>query len=418
MKRLASFVLILALSGGSAVFFAGCDQTDGATGGTAEIAAKVNAVVIPLSKVNRRIEQSLKQQQPNAKLSDLSPIELAAAQLKALDALISEEILLQRAQREQIQVTDAEVDQAVKRQIADEGLSEEDYRKKLKEAGLTEEEFRTETRHALLVSKLQEKLKAKVPAPSDKEIEEFFSQNKEQFRLERGVSLGIIAVDPADNGLKNDAIGEAQAREKIAKIAERLKAGDDFATVARTVSEDIQTAQNSGDAGFFPEDILRQTFGEALAKRFFSMTEGQITEPIPGSNGRLYIFKLTGKRTEAIEPKLDNPEIRKRIVDLIRQQREQILVAALQSSATNDARIENYLAQRILDNPVNFGSARPAGSALLPKSDPSAPAAGTNPADGTSTDQTATPKPADNKPAEAKPSETKPSETRPAEGSR
>ncbi|AEP10892.1 SurA N-terminal domain-containing protein [Chloracidobacterium thermophilum] len=410
MKRLASFVLILALSGGSAVFFAGCDQTDGATGGTAEIAAKVNAVVIPLAKVNRRIEQTLKQQQPNAKLSDLSPIELAAAQLKALDALINEEILLQRAQREQIQVTDAEVDQAVKRQIADEGLSEEDYRKKLKEAGLTEEEFRTETRHALLVSKLQEKLKAKVPAPSDKEIEEFFNQNKDQFRLERGVSLGIIAVDPADNGLKNDAIGEAQAREKITKIAERLKAGDDFATVARTVSEDIQTAQNSGDAGFFPEDILRQTFGEALAKRFFSMTEGQITEPIPGSNGRLYIFKLTGKRTEAIEPKLDNPEIRKRIVDIIRQQREQILVAALQASATNDARIENYLAQRILDNPVNFGSARPAGSALLPKSEKSAA--------GTSADQNTSPKPTDDKPAESKPATDKPSETKPTEGGR
>ncbi|MCS7078930.1 MAG: SurA N-terminal domain-containing protein [Chloracidobacterium sp.] len=400
MKRLASFLLILTLASGVSGLLAGCNATDGATGGTAEIAAKVNAVVIPLSKVNRRIEQTIRQQQPNAKLSDLSPIELAAAQLKALDALIGEEILLQRAQREQIQVTDAEVDQAVKRQIADEGLSEEDYRKKLKEAGLTEEEFRTETRHALLVSKLQDKLKAKVPAPSDREIEEFFNQNKEQFRLERGVSLGIIAVDPADNGLKNDAIGEVQAKEKIAKIAERLKAGDDFATVARTVSEDIQTAQNSGDAGFFPEDALRQTFGDALAKRFFSMTEGQITEPIPGANGRIYIFKLTGKRTEPVEPKLDNPEIRKRIVDIIRQQREQILVAALQASATNDARIENYLAQRILDNPINFGSARPAGSALLPK--PETPSEA---------------KPNGAK-SDAKPLGTKPVETKPAEGRR
>ncbi len=390
MKHFPLFVLVFALAGSGALL-SGCGATDGATGSTAEIAAKVNAVVIPLSKVNRRIEQTIRQQQPNAKLSDLSPIELAAAQLKALDALIGEEILLQRAQREQIQVTDAEVDQAVKRQIAEEGLSEEDYRKKLKEAGLTEEEFRLETRQALLVSKLQDKLKAKVPAPSDREIEEFFNQNKDQFRLDRGVSLGIIAVDPADNGLKNDAIGEVQAREKIAKIAERLKAGDDFATVARTVSEDFQTAQNSGDAGFFPEDLLRQTFGEALAKRFFGMTEGQITEPIPGSNGRIYIFKLTGKRTEPVEPQLDNPEIRKRIVDIIRQQREQILVAALQASATNDARIENYLAQRILDNPVNFGSARPAGSALLPKPEP---------------------------PAEGKPAETKPDETKSAGGRR
>jgi parvulin-like peptidyl-prolyl isomerase len=382
---------------GSVVFSGGCNNTS--TGGAADIAAKVNSVAIPLAKVNRKVEQALTPQK--AKLSDLSPIELANAQLKALDALISEEILFQRAQREQIQVSDADVENEIKKIISAQGLSEEKFREQLKEAGVTEDEFKIETRQSLLVSKLQEKLKNKVPLPSEKEIEEFFTQNKEQFRLERGVSLGIIAVDPADNGLRNDAIGEEKAKEKIALISQRLKAGDDFATVARIASEDIQTAQNSGDAGFLPEENLKQTFGEALATRFMGMREGEITEPIPGSNGRIFIFKLTGKRTEAVDPKLDNPEVRKQIVDVIRQQRESILVSALQASAMNNARVENYLAQRILDNPVNFGSVRPANSALSKPAETPKPAEAPKPAD-TAKPAAGTAKPADT----AKPAST------------
>lgn len=391
----SSFLAVSMLCGGAS-FFAGCKQATGQSGGTAEIAAKVNSVAIPLSKVDRQIEQGLKQN--NLKLADLSPIELAAARLQALDRLVNNEILVQRAQREQIQVSEEDINQAVKRFLSAQGLTEEKFQKELKDAGLTEDEFRGEQRQTLLVSKLYEKLKGKIPLPSEKEIEDFFNQNREQFKIGRGVYLSQIVVDPGNNNLKNDAVGEEQAKQKIAQVSTRLKAGDDFATVARTVSEDIQTAQQSGDMGLIPEEALQQVYGETLAKRFFAMREGEITEPITGSNGRMYIFKVAGKRLEAQEGKLEDPEVRKQIVDGLRQQREQILTAALQFAATNEARVENYLSQRILDNPANFGSVRPAGAA--PRTE------GAKPAET---------KPSEEKKADAKPSEPAKDAEKPAE---
>ena len=78
----------------------------------------------------------------------------------------------------------------------------------------------------------------------------------------------------------------------------------DFATVARLLSEDMRTAVGGGDMGFAPEEAMAQTYPDVLVKRFFTMREGEITEPIQGSEGRMYIFKVTGKKTEPEELKL------------------------------------------------------------------------------------------------------------------
>lgn len=385
----------------AATTLSACDQSASSTSGnSAEIAARVNSVTIPLAKVDRQIEQMLKPQ--NLKLADMSPIELASNRMGVLDQLITQEILLQRAQKENLQVTDDEVKQAVQAFISEKGWTVEEFQKQLKEVGLTEEEFRNEQRQVLQIRKLQDRQKSKIPAPSEKEIADYYNQNRDQFKIGRGIYLSQIMVDPANNGLKNDALGEEQAKQKISTIAGRLKAGDDFATVARVASEDIQTAVRGGDMGFVPEEAALKVYPETLIKRFFSMREGEITEPIPGSQGRMYIFKVTGKKLEPEELKLESPEVKKQIADAIREQREQVLNSALLSIATGEARVENYLAQRILDNPSNFGSARPANSSL---STPATPPAETKPAET---------KPAETKPTETKPADKKPTDTKPA----
>ncbi len=357
--RFLSVGLLLVLS----VILGGCKQGEGNAGGSAaEIAAKVNATTIPLARVDRQVEQDLKPL--NVKISDLSPIELAAKRLSTLDQIITQEIMLQRAQRENIQVSDEDVKQQVQRLINNNGWTQEEYQRQLKESGLTEEEFRNEQRSQLLIAKLQERQRSKIPAPSEKEITDYYTQNRDQFKIGRGVYLAQILVDPQNNGLKNDVVGEDKAKQKITELFGRLKSGDDFATVARIASEDYQTGQQGGDMGFAPEETLARTYPEPLIRKFFSMREGEVTEPIQGSNGRWYIFKVTGKKLEEQELKLEDPDVKKRIADIIREQREQVLTGALLIAATNESKVENYLAQRVLDNPSNFGSARPAGSAL------------------------------------------------------
>lgn len=343
-----------------AVFFlfvmVGCKKQGDMSSGGGEVAARVGRVDIPLSKVDKLIDRGL--QGSGKKLSDLTAVELAAARLQALDTLITEEALFQRAVQDNIQISDDDVRNHIQKVVQSSGLSQDDFQKSLKEAGLTEEEFREEQKRQLAIEKMTEKQSAVKP-PTDREITDYFNQNQQQFKIGKGVHLSAIIVDPADNKAKNDAIGEEQAKQKIAAIYAQLKGGADFATVARVQSEDA-SAYQGGDLGFLDEAALGQIgFPVQLIQYFFSMKEGDFTQPVAGSGGRFFIFKLTAKRTQEEQLSIDNPQVKAQISQLMVNQRKNILGTALRLAVLHQFPIENYLAQRILQNPDNFGFLRP-----------------------------------------------------------
>jgi parvulin-like peptidyl-prolyl isomerase len=220
----------------------------------------------------------------------------------------------------------------------------------------------------MAIAKLQDKMSIVKP-PTDREISEYFNRNQEQFTLGKGIYLSEIVVDAADNKAKNDAIGEEQAKQKIDQIYTQLKNGADFATVARVQSEDV-SSYKGGDLGFLDEAHLQQVgFPAQLVQAFFAMKEGDITPPVQGSKGRWYIFKLTAKRTQEEKLSLDSPDVKAKISQVLIAQRKEILNSALVSAALNQTRIENFLAQRMLQNPDNFGSLRPTSLPSVAKSD-------------------------------------------------
>jgi peptidyl-prolyl cis-trans isomerase SurA len=338
---------------------ANCKQGSmaGADSGSGEVAARVGNVDIPLSRVDRLIEQGLKGQS-DKKLSDLNPVELAAARLQALDTLVTEEVLFQRARQEQIQISDEDVRSHIQGLIQSDGMSQDDFDKRLKQFGLSKDEFNEEQRRRLAVNKLQEKISIVKP-PTDREISDYFSRNQNQFKLGRGVYLSAIIVDAANNQAKNDAIGEDQAKQKIESVANQLKTGADFATVARIQSEDM-SAIKGGDLGFLDEQSLMQMgFPPQLVAIFFNMREGDITPVMQAGAGRWVIFKLTAKRTQEEKLTLDNAQVKAQISQALIGQRKEILNSALLTTALNQVRVENYLAKRMLQNPDNFGSLRP-----------------------------------------------------------
>src|SRR4051794_27376542 len=64
--------------------------------GDDDVAATVNGVAIPVSKVDQLIDAQVKQAGPAA-AQQLTPVALAAARLQILDQLIQDEALYQRA---------------------------------------------------------------------------------------------------------------------------------------------------------------------------------------------------------------------------------------------------------------------------------------------------------------------------------
>jgi parvulin-like peptidyl-prolyl isomerase len=383
--RAAKQFSLLAVVISFAFVFVACDRSKSSGDGKGiAVAATVNDKKIMLSEVDKILEQQAKSQQ--VQFSDMSQLELAAGRLQVLDELIRREVLFQRAEKENLLPKDDEVTQAISQQKQQLGTKEA-FENALRESGQTEENVRDIARRQLAIQKLLDRTAAKIEPPTDKEVEDFYNNNKARYVSQRGVALAAIVIDPADNGATNDAKSDIEAKNKIDIINQRLKSGADFATVARAESEDPQSVPRGGDIGFFTEDQLKQAgFPQELVSKFFGdMKVGDVTAPVQAS-GRWTIFKLTERRLQPENLTLDNPEVRNDAKDNILNQRKQILNAAMLEVAMREARITNHLAQDMLNSATALSSLRPAGS--RPPQQQAAPAA--SPAATTTTASPAT----------------------------
>jgi parvulin-like peptidyl-prolyl isomerase len=366
------------------------------------VAATVNGKKIMMVEVEQAVSRQAGGQQ-----AKLSPLEMAQARLQVLGSLIQREVLFQRAEREKVLPSEDDINKLINQQKQQSGMTDDDFQKSLAAQNLTEAALREEARKDIAIKNLQEKYSSKI-AVSDKEVEDFYNNNRERFVSSRGVALAMVMVDPADNnatGIANDAKSEAEAKLKIDNISQQLKGGADFATVARAKSEDINTLARGGDLGFATEDDLRQNaFPPELIARFFGMQPGDITEPVRFVSGKWYVFKLGEKRLQNENLTLESPGVRPQITQALVNQRKEILNAALLETAMNDAKVINNLANLMVNNPANMGL-RPASPGSVPGASPAAtnPTATTTPAAATSPAVTASPAAASSPAAAASP---------------
>jgi peptidyl-prolyl cis-trans isomerase SurA len=394
--KIAKLVAVscLALSG---LLVSAC--TSGPTEGKDNtVAATVNGRNIMLQDVERSLSA-----QTNGKPETLNLLQLASARLQILDSLIQREVLYQRAEREKVLPTDAQIETAIANQQQQSGMTSEDFDKTLQAQNLSRERLREEAKKDLAISALQDKYSGRIEI-SNREVEDYYNANRQQFVNARGVALAMIMVDPLDNsaqGIKDDAKNDTDAKLKIDNIYQQLQGKADFATVARARSEDLTTLQRGGDVGFFTEDDLKNNeFPPELIASFLGpMQVGDYTQPTR-FRGKWCIFKLAEKRLQTENLTLEN--VRGTITQALTNQRKQILNAALLETALNEAKIINNLAINMLNNPSNLGL-RPVGSGgSQPASSPAASTAA-SPAVSPSQQPTSTPAAATSAPVPVRP---------------
>jgi peptidyl-prolyl cis-trans isomerase SurA len=362
------------------------------------VAATVNGRNIMLQDVERSLSA-----QTNGKPETLNQLQLASARLQILDSLIQREVLYQRAEREKVLPTDAQIETAIATQKQQSGMTSEDFDKTLQAQNLSIERLREEAKKDLAISALQDKYSGKIEI-SNREVEDYYNANRQQFVNARGVALAMIMVDPLDNsaqGIKDDAKNDTDAKLKIDNIYQQLQGKADFATVARARSEDLTTLQRGGDVGFFTEDDLKNNeFPPELIASFLGpMQVGDYTQPTR-FRGKWCIFKLAEKRLQTENLTLEN--VRGTITQALTNQRKQILNAALLETALNEAKIVNNLAVNMLNNPSNLGL-RPVGSGgSQPVASPAASTA-VSPAVSPSQQPTSTPAAATSAPVPVRP---------------
>lgn len=393
MQRVVKQFLILFLVTLAAFLMVACNRTGagggGGDAGNAAVAATVNGKNIMLSEVDKLIND-----QAQGKQALMSPLELAQARLQVLGQLMQKEVLFQRAEKEKQLPSEEDVTQFINNMKQQAGMTDDQFQKRLKEQNQTMESLREEARKTLAIQKLQDQAYGKITI-SDKEVEDYYNNNRQVFVNARGVELADIVVDPADNGAQDDAKGDVEAKQKIDLIYQQLKGGDDFAAVARARSEDPSNVRG-GDVGFATEEDLKQNgFPQELISQLFGseMQAGSFTAPIRFGSGKWYIFKLKRKQLQTENLTLESPGVREQITTALLNQRKQILNAALLEVAMNDARITNNLANNMLSSPSNLSGPRPAG-ATTPAANSNAAPAATTATPQAATSPAATPTPA------------------------
>ena len=89
----------------------------------------------------------------------------------------------------------------------------------------------------------------------------------------------------------NEVRSEEETRRLVERLYERIVAGEDFATLAKSFSEDPGSALNGGDLNWIDPNSLVPEFREMLAKT----PSGQLSQPFKSPYG-WHVLEVLGRR--------------------------------------------------------------------------------------------------------------------------
>ncbi len=89
----------------------------------------------------------------------------------------------------------------------------------------------------------------------------------------------------------NEVRSEEETRRLVERLYERIVAGEDFATLAKSFSEDPGSALNGGDLNWIDPNALVPEFREVMAKT----PSGQLSEPFKSPYG-WHVLEVLGRR--------------------------------------------------------------------------------------------------------------------------
>ncbi|MGI9036737.1 MAG: SurA N-terminal domain-containing protein [Pyrinomonadaceae bacterium] len=367
MRQAKFKVSAIALMAFATFIFSACNSGTATGGGSPDTAATVNGKAISMEEVERVIKE-----QGQGQEAKLSPLELAQARLQVLDQLIQQEVMYQKAEKEGVVPKDDDVTAEFNKTKQTSGLSQEKFDEKMKKAGQTEASAKDTIKKRMAVIALIDKISSKVEPQKDSEIEAFFNGNKDAYVKRKGVKLAAIVIDPSNSGEGDTTVDEQSAVLKGNEILKKLKAGADFAALARENSED-QSRLQGGDLGYISEDQLKQNFPPQVAANLMNpqFPVGQIlATPM---QGKYYIFKLQERSDRDEAQTLETPGVREDVTNRLIEARKQLLAASYQTIAMDEAKVENFLARHIVDNPNELSGARPADTSANSNANIAAP---------------------------------------------
>ena len=243
-------IMVLTLILGSALAWAAEKKAP------ADKVAVVNGVTISKDTYDRELDFFVRRAAPGGQ--QIPDVQMAQMKSEVLESLIDRELLFQESKKKGIQVkSDAVSDQLQK--IQQRYPNKEEFQKLLSNMGLTESDVQAQIERGMAIQKLIDKEVTEKIKVSDEETKAFYDKNPQLFQQPEQIKASHILIKvqadaPADQ--------KAEARKKIEDVQQKVKKGEDFATLAKTYSEG-PSGPKGGDLGYFRRGQMVKPFEEA-----------------------------------------------------------------------------------------------------------------------------------------------------------
>ncbi|MBU0455366.1 MAG: peptidylprolyl isomerase [Pseudomonadota bacterium] len=243
------------------------------------IAAVVNDDVITETQLDNQVRLA----QAQLKRQNIQMPNTAELRKNILQHMIDLKLQLQLAKRSNIEISNTELNQAIRRLSAQNHLTQAQMYASVQQEGLSIQTFRDQLKKELTVQKLQGQMIASRIQITPQEVNDYLQANPAQTSPQYHLANILIALpdEPTPAQLKT-------VRDKAEAIVKKLRSGTDFKQLAATESRGSQALQG-GDLGWRKAAELPEVF----ASHVKHMKQGEVAGPIQTPNG-FHIIKLLG----------------------------------------------------------------------------------------------------------------------------
>lgn len=285
--KILSLLTLMALS------IEACAASSEATSGAAEwniVMATVDGIPIKKAAYQQELDSTYQRFHQSGQMIDGSMYEQLKSEV--LESLINLILLDQYGRSQGIGVNDAQVEQVFQEAVT-QYPSKRKFIKSLQEAGLTEVDIRTRLKRTLRAQKVVQTLVAPRVTVTEEELKFYYNQNPYEFEHDVQVHAAhiLIKVNPfaGDNERQ-------KAKQHIQQIQKKIKAGEDFAEMAKTYSQGPSKV-NGGDLGYFGAAQMAPAFETAA----FLLQPGEVSDVVTTQFGfhliKCYDRKPAGKES-------------------------------------------------------------------------------------------------------------------------
>lgn len=352
-SKVLACVSAVILTAGLGVSVTGCKG-----GHSPDVLATVNGKPILRSDMEARYQETLgnSHQHPSVEQADI-------VKLNIVHNLIDNEILMQRADKLHLTASDEEVQAKLDEVKAP--YTPDEFNKWLDQQHMTLDKLKEEIRRNKTEEKLFNKeINSRINI-TDADITSYYNAHKADFDLiqpQYHIAQIVVTSIPsppqqAGNLQNSKAMNDAQAKQKIEMLHNRIQSGEDFGMLAANFSERPDNAQSGGDMGIVQESQLKAE--PEVYAAITKLNPGQVTPVMPlyesTSTGKRQvgyaIYKLLDKEA-AGQHELSDPRVQQAIRKQLHDARAQLLQNAYIEMLQDQARVENFYAEQIFKNGV------------------------------------------------------------------